>query len=148
MEKLESRNNKTWDTNHLKIIDAYTTFVEANNKAPKVTELAEICQLTRPIIYKHLKHMQLNEISNKYKIRAMSILEGVAKKAEEGDVAAAKLMLQLAFGWNEKKIMDVQTTNRSIKVVFTNPSNEDLKKITETNTEEINYEEVNDSDDS
>ena len=81
--------------------------------------------------------MQLIDVSDKFRIRALTILEGVAKKAEEGDVAAAKLILQLSFGWNEKKIVENQNTNRSIKVVFTNPTNDDLKKITDTKYEDV-----------
>jgi len=142
MNELEKKND--FKLNHLKIIDEYTNFVEENQKAPTITKLSELTNLTRPTIYKHMKHMQLNEISNKYKIRAFTVLEGLAKKAEEGDPAAVKLFFQLAFNFNEKKIMDVQTTNRSIKVVFTNPSNDDLKKITET--EDVKYEELEENE--
>ena len=113
-------------------------------KAPKVTDLARITGLSRPTIYKHLQKMQLTEISNKFKVRAMTILEGIAKKAEDGDVPAAKLMLQLAFNWNEKKILDVTSTNKSLKVVFTNPSPEQMKKIVENDIQETDYEEVDD----
>jgi len=132
-----------WETNHLKIIDAYTDFVEKNSKAPKVTELATLSGLTRPTVYKHLKQMQLTEISNKFKIRAMTILEGVCKKAEDGDVQAAKLLLNLTFGWNEKTIIENKNTNRTLKITFTNPTAEDLKKITnDHNTvEDIEYTE-------
>jgi len=137
-------NKKDWKANHLKIIDAYTDHVESNMKAPKVTDLARITGLSRPTIYKHLQKMQLTEISNKFKVRAMTILEGIAKKAEDGDVPAAKLMLQLAFNWNEKKILDVTSTNKSLKVVFTNPSPDQMKKIVENDIQETDYEEVDD----
>jgi len=142
MTELETKKTD-WDANHLKIIDAYTDFVDKNSKAPKVSELCVLTSLTRPTIYKHLKKMQLTEISNKFKIRAMTILEGVCKKAEEGDVQAAKLLLNLTFGWNEKTIVENKNTNRTLKITFTNPTAEDLKKITDDHNtvEDIDYTE-------
>jgi len=135
MDELEKTNE--WEANHVVVLDAYSDYVEEHGKAPKITDLAKTTQLSRPTIYKHLRKMQLIDVSDKFRIRALTILEGVAKKAEEGDVAAAKLILQLSFGWNEKKIVENQNTNRSIKVVFTNPTNDDLKKITDTKYEDV-----------
>jgi len=127
------------EDNKNRILDAYTNYVEEHGKAPTIVFLSETVGLTRPIIYKHLKSLQIQELAVKFKPRAMTILEGVAKKAEEGDVNAAKLILNLAFGWNEKKVMETMNTNRSLKVIFTNPSSEDLKKITETKIDEAEF---------
>ena len=130
------------EENRARVLDCYTEHIERTGKSASITYLAETCNLTRPVIYKHLKNLQLNEIGIKFKPRAITILEGVAKKAEDGDVQAAKLILQIAYGWSEKKAIDIHQTKKSIKVIFNTNDEKQIQKITDNmNTE---YEEVED----
>lgn len=137
--KLALQKKEDFQKNHLIVLDAYTNYVEEHGKAPSITYLSQTTGLSRPTIYNHIKSMELSEVADKFKIRALTILEGIAKRAENGDVQAAKLMLSLAFGWNEKKILDVQQTNKTIQVTFTNPNKEQMQNISKTVIEDIEY---------
>jgi len=145
---VEKKSSKqVGDENRQRILDIYGDYVEEHGKAPTITYLVETVKLSRPIIYKHLKNLQVNELAQRFKPRAISILEGVAKRAEQGDYQCAKLILQLAFNWNEKKILETTSTNKSLKVIFTNPDRDTMKKIVENNIENTEYtEEVDDTD--
>jgi len=137
---------ETGELNKQKILDAYTEYVQEHSKAPTIQYLVDTVGVTKPVIYKHLRSLQLNEMSVKFKPRSLAILEGICKKAEDGDVAAAKLMLQLVHGWNEKKVIEQTNTNRSLKVVFTNPTQEELKKIVNNEQEQTEYTIENEPD--
>ena len=127
--------------NKAKVLDCYTEYVQEHDKAPTITELSTIVGLTRPVIYKHLRNLQLNEIGIKFKPRAISILEGVAKRAEQGDFQCAKLILNLCYGYSERKQVDITSTNKSIKVIFNTSDKDDIKKITDS-VKETSYEEI------
>ena len=129
-------------------MDAYLEHVGKTGKPPSKSELERVTGMSRPTIYSHIKSMALSDISKQFKLRAATILEGVCKKAEEGDVNCAKLVLNIAYGWNEKQIVEHNNTNKSLTITFTNPDDATLKKITnnENNIQDTTYEDIDDSD--
>ena len=145
MDNTLVKNKKAdFKRNHENIVNAYVNEVAKTGKAPSISELERQTSLSRPTIYKHIRSMALSELGDNFKLRALTILEGVAKRAEEGDVPAARLILSVAYGWSEKKIFDVQTTSKSISVTFTNPSKDQMQKIVDENVQETEYVEEDD----
>jgi len=150
-EKLVSQKKKEFQDNHEKVMDAYMQHVHEHGKAPTKVELERVTGLSKMTVRTHVAQMQLSDVGIKYKLRAATILEALCKKAEEGDVGAAKLVLGIAYGWSEKSVVEHKNTqiNAIIPIRFGDKSLDDVKRILNgealkmDETQNVEYEEIN-----
>lgn len=115
-----NQNQTKWEENHTKIFEAYYKLfknVARSGKIPSLSEIANDSGVTRQTIAKHIQNLKLNELSPKHKLRVDKILNGLSRKAERGDVSAAKLYMQIVWGWTEKTQTDITTGNEPITTI-------------------------------
>lgn len=133
-----SDKNDTYVRNHQIIEEAYVKLYDETGKHPSQTALAKETGLTRQTIYNHYKDLQLRDVSPKYKTRVNNVLNKLAEKAEEGDVQAIKLYLEVVLDWSPKRQIESTEKKEVIQVQYT--SKEDPyknRKVEETNHEII-----------
>jgi len=70
---------------------------------PSQAEVAMLCDVTRETVNRHLRHIDLHDLAEPFKLFGNEVLSGLLKKAVTGDERAARLFLALVFDWSEKQ---------------------------------------------
>jgi len=90
-----------WERNHRDILNAYLLLFQEKKGVPTMEEVAERCNLSRNTVWRHSDGLKLEEVAAQFRLRATSVLHGIASGAEKGDASCARLYAQLVFGWKE-----------------------------------------------
>ena len=124
---MNKHNNALWHKNHDKITKVYTRLSKKMLRLPSLRQIAAEADVNLKTAKRHIDAMLLEDITAAAKLSSPNILFAIIKKAEEGDVYAARLYFQLVFGWSEKLIGENINTNLNI----------DLAKFTEIGLEKL-----------
>lgn len=140
--------NRTWEANHVKIVEAYDRIYKRKGEPPILNELVAESGLCYKTVWKHVHELKLADYSTRFKMAAERVKNALIKQADKGDVQAIKLFYQLGFGWSEKQQIEHEVKNNSIKIVFTDeekknnePQDEesaDLNDISDVDTSAFN----------
>jgi hypothetical protein len=91
--------NVTFDRNHAKIKLVIKEYVMQYRRMPTVTEIADICQMSRVTVSKHLKDFDLfdydKEQTQMLKMMFSDLMGQIFEKAIAGDFASTKLFADI-----------------------------------------------------
>lgn len=111
---------EVWERNHESIMEAYWKLrSESPLKTPSNTAIAQLSGLSRPTVIKHMREMELSDGATQIKKFRDDVLNAVSLKAIQGDVLAAKLYFQLAYGWTEKTEVKNEIISKTLQISFT-----------------------------
>jgi len=85
-----------------RIKDTYKDIIKREKRVPSQAEVAALCDVTRETVNRHLRHIDLHDLVEPFKLFGNEVLSGLLKKAVTGDERAARLFLALVFDWREK----------------------------------------------
>lgn len=95
----EKFKNVTWDRNHEKLKRIVKQYVISNKRMPTVSEVADIAQMSRITVSKHLREFDLLDYNNEQKqmltIMFNDLVGQVLARALQGDLVAVKLMVDI-----------------------------------------------------
>jgi transcriptional regulator with XRE-family HTH domain len=89
-------------SNQSRITQALAEFKTANKRLPTQEELAERTGLSRTTVQRRLRDIDFGEAVAPLRLYLQDVLLTIAEKALAGDMRAAKLFLQVSYGWSEK----------------------------------------------
>ena len=89
-------------SNQALITEALASFKTANKRLPTQEELAERTGLSRTTIQRRLRDIDFGEAVAPLRLYLQDVLLTITEKALAGDMRAAKLYLQVGWGWSEK----------------------------------------------
>ena len=133
-------NNFTYNENHKQIVDAYVELFETTG-AVTINDVAQATNISRQTVSRHLKDLQLQEITDTFKKDMVPVVNALLNKAKKGDVAAIKLCMQTIFGWKEGTVVESNINKKVIQVTFT----DEPTHIKNEKSQSAEYMEVNDS---
>ncbi len=138
----DTTKNQLWESNHIKITNAISNFIQQYERMPAKTEIAEKTELSRQTIHKHLKeyinHPQYLGQIEQFKFLTSKVLARVFHFAVNGDIQAAKLYFNLMGFINNGQTPNntlIQNQNNYIQINGTVLSQETIKQLT---TEQLN----------
>jgi hypothetical protein len=133
----DTTKNQLWESNHIKITNAISNFIQQYGRMPAKTEIAEKTELSRQTIHKHLKeyinHPQYLGQIEQFKFLTSKVLARVFHFAVNGDIQAAKLYFNLMGLINNGQTQNntlIQNQNNYIQINGTVLSQENVKHLT------------------
>lgn len=116
-----TKKHSTWDVNHVLIQDAFVLLFSKLSRQPTQKQISKESGLSQTTVQKHFKELKLESITPFLKIRGDKILNKMAAEGEDGNVAAAKLFLQVVFGWSEKTGINISGEIKTKSAIFIAP---------------------------
>jgi len=123
--------NKDYILTDQRIKNAYTNIMKEKKRVPSQAEVAELCNITRATVNRHLRHIDLHKLVEPFKLFGNEVLSGLLKRAAKGDERAARLFLALVFDWRETHEVEGKIdsdVNFRIEFVDAGGPKEDKKK--------------------
>lgn len=137
-----STKNQLWEYNQNKITYAISTLIQEYGRMPSKTEIADLTQLSRQTVYKHLKeyanHPQYLSQIEQFRFMTLKVLASVFQLAVNGDTGAAKLYFNVTGFMNNGQAPNntlIQNQNNYIQINGTVLSQETVKHL---NPEQLN----------
>jgi hypothetical protein len=116
--------NVTWDRNHAKIKLIIRQYVLQHRRMPTVTEIADITQMSRVTISKHLKDFELldydKEQTQMLKIMFGELMGQILAKAIAGDFASTKLFAEIMMKSGDNTSTIFKAKNQQNNIIVNN----------------------------
>ena len=106
-------------SNQALITEALASFKNTNKRLPTQEELAERTGLSRTTIQRRLRDIDFGEAVAPLRLYLQDVLLTITEKALAGDMRAAKLFLQVSYGWTEKDPSKLLTDKPKYDVPYT-----------------------------
>jgi hypothetical protein len=94
---ITAKRNTTWERNHALITCASEVYMQAHNRMPGKTELAEITGLSLSTVYVHYNEYRKNlpRQLEQFEVPGAEVLVTMFEQSRKGNVHAAKLFLKV-----------------------------------------------------
>ena len=131
----DDTKNQLWEGNHSQITYAISTLMQDLGRMPSKNEIAAKSELSRQTIYKHLNdyatHPQYLHQNEQFRFMSAKVLARVFQYAVNGDMAAAKLYLNVMGNLNGQFSNNtlIQTQNNYIQINGITLSQDQVKNL-------------------
>ncbi len=103
--QIDTDHTAAWEHTQAIIEGAYVQYIKEFQRIPTIRNLAKITKYSPNTIHAHIRSLskkKLDERISKVRILTNAVIHKIATEAISGDIAAAKLYMQIVEKWNEK----------------------------------------------
>lgn len=117
-----------WENNAEKIALEIGKYYETHKEYPTLTKIAELTGLSYNTVLKHSKSLTVEGLRQHHRFQLNKVISSIGKMAQNGDMAAAKLYLQIVDDYSDKtnQVPNIGDGVLRIEVVVPDQNNKKL----------------------
>ena len=108
-KKSAPRRRADWERNHSLIRQVVVEFLGRTKRMPKISEISEDSGLSYSTVQRHIRGVSLAEVVETSSLRIIveDVLTGMARAGIGGNHGAARLFLEVVYGWTSKSTTEL-----------------------------------------